>query len=63
LCGGRFYLEDLLVYFPYTYIYPEQYSYMLALKRSLDANVPPATLSHLYLISFLLFSNKLIKNI
>lgn len=28
------------MYFPYTYIYPEQYSYMLALKRSLDANGP-----------------------
>uniref|UniRef100_A0A4W5JNB5 General transcription and DNA repair factor IIH helicase subunit XPD n=1 Tax=Hucho hucho TaxID=62062 RepID=A0A4W5JNB5_9TELE len=27
----------LLVYFPYDYIYPEQYSYMLELKRTLDA--------------------------
>jgi len=26
-----------LVYFPYDYIYPEQFSYMLELKRSLDA--------------------------
>jgi hypothetical protein len=27
------------VYFPYTYIYPEQYEYMLSLKRALDAGV------------------------
>eukprot|EP01127_Copromyxa_protea_P018211 TRINITY_DN5675_c0_g1_i1.p1 TRINITY_DN5675_c0_g1~~TRINITY_DN5675_c0_g1_i1.p1 ORF type:complete len:762 (+),score=107.42 TRINITY_DN5675_c0_g1_i1:36-2321(+) len=33
----KFYLEDLLVYFPFTYIYPEQYEYMLSLKRGLDA--------------------------
>ncbi|XP_065183619.1 general transcription and DNA repair factor IIH helicase subunit XPD-like [Sycon ciliatum] len=30
-------IDGLLVYFPYEYIYPEQYSYMLELKRSLDA--------------------------
>eukprot|EP00798_Chlamydomonas_sp_ICE-L_P026872 gene26872-4481_t len=30
-------LEGLDVYFPYEYIYPEQYQYMLELKRSLDA--------------------------
>jgi DNA excision repair protein ERCC-2 len=28
---------NVLVYFPYEYIYPEQYSYMLELKRALDA--------------------------
>jgi len=33
----RFKLEGLTVYFPYEYIYPEQYRYMLELKRSLDA--------------------------
>lgn len=27
-----------MVYFPYEYIYPEQYRYMLELKRTLDAN-------------------------
>lgn len=27
------------MYFPYDYIYPEQYSYMLELKRTLDAKV------------------------
>ncbi|EAL73159.1 transcription factor IIH component [Dictyostelium discoideum AX4] len=36
----KFYIEDLLVYFPYSYIYPEQYSYMVALKRSLDNGGP-----------------------
>lgn len=34
----KFSLEGLLVYFPYEYIYPEQYRYMLELKRALDAN-------------------------
>eukprot|EP01041_Mallomonas_annulata_P008123 gene8123-16671_t len=33
----RFYLEDLEVFFPYDYIYPEQYNYMLELKRAMDA--------------------------
>ncbi|KAG2489082.1 hypothetical protein HYH03_012516 [Edaphochlamys debaryana] len=33
----KFNLEGLTVYFPYEYIYPEQYRYMLELKRSLDA--------------------------
>ena len=30
-------IGGLLVYFPYDYIYPEQYSYMIELKRCLDA--------------------------
>ncbi|KAL6748525.1 hypothetical protein V8C86DRAFT_1139607 [Haematococcus lacustris] len=33
----KFRLEGLTVYFPYEYIYPEQYRYMLELKRALDA--------------------------
>lgn len=33
----KFVLEGLTVYFPYEFIYPEQYRYMLELKRSLDA--------------------------
>lgn len=33
----RFMLEGLPVYFPYEYIYPEQYKYMLELKHALDA--------------------------
>jgi len=33
----RFKVEDLEVQFPYPRIYPEQYQYMLELKRSLDA--------------------------
>ncbi|KAH8299748.1 hypothetical protein KR044_005469, partial [Drosophila immigrans] len=34
---SRLSVDGLLVYFPYEYIYPEQYAYMLELKRSLDA--------------------------
>jgi DNA excision repair protein ERCC-2 len=30
-------IDGLLVIFPYDYVYPEQYSYMLDLKRTLDA--------------------------
>jgi len=33
----RLNVDGLLVFFPYDYIYPEQFSYMLELKRSLDA--------------------------
>uniref|UniRef100_A0A3Q2CP82 General transcription and DNA repair factor IIH helicase subunit XPD n=1 Tax=Cyprinodon variegatus TaxID=28743 RepID=A0A3Q2CP82_CYPVA len=33
----RLNIDGLLVFFPYDYIYPEQYSYMLELKRTLDA--------------------------
>eukprot|EP00213_Chloropicon_mariensis_P001992 CAMPEP_0197480652 /NCGR_PEP_ID=MMETSP1309-20131121/42434_1 /TAXON_ID=464262 /ORGANISM="Genus nov. species nov., Strain RCC998" /LENGTH=738 /DNA_ID=CAMNT_0043022669 /DNA_START=139 /DNA_END=2351 /DNA_ORIENTATION=+ len=33
----KFNLEDLTVYFPYERMYPEQYTYMLELKHSLDA--------------------------
>ncbi|ELK33414.1 TFIIH basal transcription factor complex helicase XPD subunit, partial [Myotis davidii] len=34
---ARLNVDGLLVYFPYDYIYPEQFSYMLELKRTLDA--------------------------
>eukprot|EP00965_Chrysotila_dentata_P181265 5983459-Pleurochrysis_carterae.AAC.1 len=33
----RFFVEDLEVQFPYERVYPEQYAYMLELKRALDA--------------------------
>ncbi|XP_018324460.1 general transcription and DNA repair factor IIH helicase subunit XPD isoform X1 [Agrilus planipennis] len=33
----RLSVDGLIVYFPYEYIYPEQYSYMCELKRALDA--------------------------
>jgi DNA excision repair protein ERCC-2 len=33
----RFVLDGLPVYFPYEYIYPEQYAYMAELKAALDA--------------------------
>ena len=35
----RLNIDGLLVYFPYDYIYPEQHSYMVELKRTLDAKV------------------------
>jgi hypothetical protein len=34
----KFVLDGLTVYFPYEFIYPEQYRYMLELKRALDAH-------------------------
>ena len=34
----RFEIDDLTVYFPYPYIYPEQYEYMRELKTALDAH-------------------------
>lgn len=39
---ARLNVDGLLVYFPYDYIYPEQFSYMLELKRTLDAKVREA---------------------
>ncbi|KAK9067628.1 hypothetical protein SSX86_011739 [Deinandra increscens subsp. villosa] len=33
----KFQIEDVTVYFPYDHIYPEQHSYMIELKRALDA--------------------------
>ncbi|KAJ4436082.1 hypothetical protein ANN_18709 [Periplaneta americana] len=35
--GTRLSVDGLLVYFPYDYIYPEQFAYMLELKKGLDA--------------------------
>jgi hypothetical protein len=32
-------IDDLPVFFPYEYIYPEQYAYMVELKKALDAKV------------------------
>lgn len=32
-------VDGLTVLFPYEYIYPEQYSYMIELKKALDAKV------------------------
>jgi len=33
----KFFIDDVLIYFPYSYIYPEQYQYMVKLKAALDA--------------------------
>lgn len=38
-------VDGMRVFFPYDFIYPEQYSYMLDLKRALDAKVGLAVLS------------------
>lgn len=38
-CYFRLSVDGLIVYFPYDYIYPEQYAYMCELKRALDAKV------------------------
>lgn len=35
----RLSVDGLIVYFPYEYIYPEQYAYMQELKRTFDAKV------------------------
>jgi len=44
LCGAMiFQLEGLTVYFPYDYIYPEQYKYMTELKHGLDAKARTRT--------------------
>lgn len=32
-------MDGLEVLFPYDYIYPEQFSYMMELKKALDAKV------------------------
>ena len=36
----KFNIDELTIYFPYEYIYPEQYSYMCSLKEALDAKGP-----------------------
>ncbi len=37
----RFNIDDIEVLFPYDYIYPEQYQYMVELKSLLDNGVIP----------------------
>jgi DNA excision repair protein ERCC-2 len=39
----RFVIEEVEVFFPYEYVYPEQYSYMCQLKRALDARAKKRT--------------------
>lgn len=43
-------VDGLTVLFPYEYIYPEQYAYMLELKKSLDAKVRSTCRSTNYLV-------------
>eukprot|EP01117_Protostelium_nocturnum_P000994 TRINITY_DN11314_c0_g1_i1.p1 TRINITY_DN11314_c0_g1~~TRINITY_DN11314_c0_g1_i1.p1 ORF type:complete len:754 (-),score=196.47 TRINITY_DN11314_c0_g1_i1:105-2366(-) len=56
----KFLIEELEVYFPYSYIYPEQYNYMVNLKRALDAGkgscvleMPSGTGKTVTLLSFI----------
>ena len=35
--GLTFDVEGVTVFFPYEFVYPEQYAYMLEIKRALDA--------------------------
>lgn len=50
----RISVEGLIVYFPYDYIYPEQYAYMLELKRGLDAKV----FFSLYIVDTIILNKK-----
>ncbi|TYI68341.1 hypothetical protein E1A91_D08G082200v1 [Gossypium mustelinum] len=55
----KFQIEDVTVYFPYDHIYPEQYSYMIELKRTLDAKghclleMPTGTVKTIALLSLI----------
>uniref|UniRef100_A0A4W4HTQ0 General transcription and DNA repair factor IIH helicase subunit XPD n=1 Tax=Electrophorus electricus TaxID=8005 RepID=A0A4W4HTQ0_ELEEL len=62
-------IEGLLVYFPYDYIYPEQYSYMLELKRTLDAKghgvleMPSGTGKTISLLSLIVAYQKVVEEL
>ncbi|KAJ1553461.1 DNA-dependent ATPase of the nucleotide excision repair factor 4 complex, partial [Nowakowskiella sp. JEL0078] len=61
----KFKLDELTIYFPYDYIYPEQYSYMCDLKRALDAKghalleMPSGTGKTITLLSLIIFAQPL----
>uniref|UniRef100_A0A8C1GMH6 General transcription and DNA repair factor IIH helicase subunit XPD n=1 Tax=Cyprinus carpio TaxID=7962 RepID=A0A8C1GMH6_CYPCA len=65
----RLNIEGLLVYFPYDYIYPEQYSYMLELKRTLDAKghgvleMPSGTGKTISLLSLIVAYQKVVEEL
>ena len=45
----KFYVENVPVYFPYPYVYEEQYAYMRHLKRAMDRKGQHIPLTvHLY---------------
>lgn len=58
--GMKFKVDDVTVYFPYPYVYPEQYEYMKELKRGLDGRghciieMPTGTGKTVTLLSFFL---------
>ena len=41
----KFYVENVLVYFPYPFVYEEQYAYMRHLKRAIDRKGESSALS------------------
>ncbi|TRY99771.1 hypothetical protein DNTS_020944 [Danionella cerebrum] len=62
-------IDGLLVHFPYDYIYPEQYSYMLELKRTLDAKghgvleMPSGTGKTISLLSLIVAYQKVVEEL
>lgn len=48
---GRAVIDGLTVYFPYDYIYKEQYEYMLEVKACLDAGVSGESVNVVFLCS------------
>ena len=50
---SRLDVDGITVYFPYEFIYPEQYAYMRELKQTLDAKVSLTVVS-LYIICIII---------
>jgi len=56
----KFDIDEVTVYFPYDYIYPEQYAYIVELKKILDAKghglleMPSGTGKTITLLAFIL---------
>lgn len=55
----RLSVDGLIVYFPYDYIYPEQYAYMCELKRALDAKVRILPHKYYFVITKIMMDNLL----
>ena len=56
-------MDGLIVYFPYDYIYPEQYMYMLELKRTLDAKVNTHLLNVVHVVKLAMLTLILLNNL
>lgn len=55
--SSRISVDGLIVYFPFDYIYPEQYSYMLELKKGLDAKVCAVVAKLIKFISYYYYNH------